>query len=243
MSCLVVDDNIVNLELTAQMLRQLGCNVDALDNGGAAVMATVQTHYDVIFMDLNMPGGMSGREAARHIRNLEKIDPSRRGASYIVALTADTTFGSPASLTESSMDHVLHKPVRTLDLVRLLTSFKGGLCQPAPTDSPDQGAVGFTELNVVMGPVAAKRLLAEVINDLSKLKSLLGNDNYPHLEDTLHRAIGSTSMVGLANLSQILSEAMQKLRKHGNLRTELSAVLIACELAIKTIQNAINQSN
>lgn len=243
MSCLVVDDNIVNLELTAQMLRQLGCNVDTLDDGGAAVTATVQTHYDVIFMDLNMPNGMSGREAARHIRILEQIDASRRGASCIVALTADTTFGSPSSLTESSMDHVLHKPVRTLDLVRLLTSFKGGLCQPAPTDRPDQGAVGFAELKVLMGPVAAKRLLAEVVNDLRSLKSLLGNDNDPHIEDALHRAIGSTGMVGLASLSQILSEAMQKLRKQGNLQTELSAVLIACELAIKTIQNAINGSN
>lgn len=240
LSCLVVDDNIVNLELTAQMLRQLGCNVQALDNGGAALTATVQTHYDVIFMDLNMPDGMSGREAVRHIRNLEKIDPSRRAVSCIVALTADTTFGSPSSLTQNGIDSVLHKPVRTPDLVRLLTSFKGGLCQPATTECPDQGAAWFAELNVLMGPIAAKRLLAAVINDLRSLQSVLENDNDPHLEDTLHRAIGSTGMVGLASLNLILSEAMQKLRKQGNLRTELPAVVIACKLAIKAIQNATN---
>jgi PAS domain S-box-containing protein len=242
LTCMVVDDNIVNLELTAQMLRQLGCKVLALDNGAAAASATLQKHYDVIFMDLNMPGGMSGGEAARHIRNLEKIDPSRRASSCIVALTADTTFGSPSGLAEQSMDRVLHKPVRTPDLVQLLVSLENRLKQPAAPDQATQTVADFAEMNVLIGPIATKRLLAGVVSDLRSLQDVLANEADPQLQDVLHRAIGSTGMVGQAGLCLILSDAMRTLRKQGNLNAEFSTLFSACDLAIETIQMATDRS-
>ncbi len=236
LTCMVVDDNIVNLELTAQMLRQLGCKVQAFDNGTAAASVALKMHYDVIFMDLNMPGGMSGGETARHIRHLEKINPSRPATKCIVALTADTTFGSPSSLAEHCMERVLHKPVRTTDLVQLFVSLEDRLKQPIAPDPAARATADFSEMKDLIGPVATKRLLAGVINDLRSLQDVLGNEADPQLQDLLHRAIGSTGMVGLTDVSLILSDAMKNLRKQGNLNAELSALFTACDLAVETIE-------
>lgn len=238
LSCLVVDDNIVNLELTAQMLRQLGCKVLACDNGLGAVTATAQMQYDVIFMDLNMPGGMSGGEAARQIRNLEQIDPQRCIKSCIIALTADTTFGSPSSLVEQGMDCVLHKPVRTPDLVRLLSELGARLNKEGTPENCSKPETAFEELVALMGPLPARRMLDGVVSDLRALQDALVREASPPLNDLLHRAIGSAGMVGLASLCRTLSEAIQKLRQHGHLGEDISTVFLACDLAIETVQQA-----
>lgn len=236
LSCLVVDDNSVNLDLTAQMLRQLGCKVLAHDNGLGAVSAAAQMQYDVIFMDLNMPGGISGGEAARQIRKLEQIDPQRFAKSCIVALTADTTFGSPASLVEQGMDYVLHKPVRTLDLVRLLSTLGEGLNRSGQSEHSSESDTGFDELIALMGPLSAKRLLDGVVSDLRAVQAALVAEASPPLADLLHRAIGSAGIVGLASLCRTLSEAIQTLRQNGHLGEDISKVFLACDLAIETVQ-------
>lgn len=240
LSCLVVDDNIVNLELTAQMLRKLGCKVQICENGAAAVSAAKQTQYDVIFMDLNMPGGMSGGEAARNIRNLGNIVPKSPATICIVALTADVTFGSPKSLAEQSMDFVLHKPVSTSDLVRFLATFKSYRALPVDPDSPDKDTVDFADLNNLMGPVAAKRLLVGVVSDLRSVQNSMKNGTDEQRQDLLHRAIGSAGMVGLAGLSRILSGAMINLREEGDQRAELSTVYDACDQAITVIRPLVS---
>lgn len=239
LSCLVVDDNIVNLELTAQMLRQLGCKVLACDNGAAAVSATLQMQFDVIFMDLNMPGGMSGGEAARKIRSLEQADPQNRARSCIIALTADTTFGNPLEVAEQGMDRVLHKPVRTPDLVRMLDGLESRPDQFGITEQPAAGDASFDELFALMGPVAAKRLLVGVVDDLRAVQSSLSKDADPQLEDILHRATGSAGMVGLSDLSLTMSGAVRTLRQQGHLEDEVPSLFCACDLAIESIQLAM----
>jgi len=68
---LLVEDNPVNQEVAAGMLREMGCNVDVVGNGLEAVRKVQEETYDLVFMDCQMPE-MDGFAATKRIRRLEQ---------------------------------------------------------------------------------------------------------------------------------------------------------------------------
>jgi CheY-like chemotaxis protein len=80
---LVVDDVEMNRDIAASFLRKVGHHTTFADGGLAAVAAATADDFDVILMDLRMPG-VDGLEATKRIRAL----PGRRGRVPIVAITA-----------------------------------------------------------------------------------------------------------------------------------------------------------
>jgi len=74
---LIMDDEEIIRDVVARMLEQIGYDVDAAKDGAEAIQmyqdAVKQDHpFDVVIMDLTIPGGMGGRDA---IRQLLEIDP------------------------------------------------------------------------------------------------------------------------------------------------------------------------
>lgn len=74
---LVMDDEELVIDVVSLMLEELGCSVDSCGDGSAAVdryrtALERGAPYDVVILDLTVPGGMGGLEAARRIR---EIDP------------------------------------------------------------------------------------------------------------------------------------------------------------------------
>jgi len=207
LTCLVVDDNHVNLDLAAQMLRKLGCQVVSADSGADAVQIANSTAFDIIFMDLNMPG-MSGIEAIRILRA-----SGRSSDATIIALTADSTFNLASAPLDVGLDGVLHKPVRLACLKAALprlpraqrsASQELAADQTDPiTDAPDIPLSNFSDLFDLIGRAHGHRLLVEVLCDI---EAALQAIHHPDTDtpDTLHRAIGSTAAVGLLQLSQHL---------------------------------------
>ncbi len=80
---LVVDDEALNRNIASGFLKFGGHEVVCLDNGAAAVEAAASSDFDVILMDVRMPG-MDGLEATHRIRAL----PAPRGTIPVVAVTA-----------------------------------------------------------------------------------------------------------------------------------------------------------
>jgi len=247
--CLVVDDNLVNLDLTAQMLRRLGCGVVTCDSGEKAVVEAFEQRFDVILMDLNMPGGISGTEATRQIREQETT-LALAVPTVVLALTADTTFDGSARLSQSRIDGVLHKPVRMHDLQTALgplalrdnvgtDQIDGPVISPADPQHDD-----FKELFDLIGQAHGKRLLNGVLSDIdTALNAIRCRD--ADAADHLHRAIGSTATVGLLEFSQQMRHAEDLARADAN--TALYALLTRLEFdakqARKRIQHGIAQSS
>jgi CheY-like chemotaxis protein len=111
---LVVDDNGTNRQLIRLLLRHLGHTADEAVNGFEGVEKASATTYDLIFMDLGMPG-MDGFEAAQRIRS------GPNGATpMIVALIAHALAEHRERSLEAGMDAYLNKPVNKADLEKIL---------------------------------------------------------------------------------------------------------------------------
>jgi signal transduction histidine kinase/CheY-like chemotaxis protein len=103
---LLAEDTVGNQMVTATLLRRHGHLVDIVSHGEAAVRAVANRPYDMIFMDIFMPG-MSGLDATRRIRAMG--GPAARRP--IVALTANVYPEERALCLAAGMNGMLTKPV------------------------------------------------------------------------------------------------------------------------------------
>jgi signal transduction histidine kinase len=110
---LLVEDNPVNSEIASLMLRDLGIEVVAVEDGLAAVAAANEGGFDLILMDCQLPG-IDGLEATRRIVAHERATGRRH--TPIVALTANALRGDRESCLAAGMDDYLAKPFRMNEL-------------------------------------------------------------------------------------------------------------------------------
>ena len=109
---LVVDDNAIAQTIACHALRRQSLEVECASDGPLAVEAASRGHFDVILMDLQMPG-WDGFETVEQIRRL----PGYR-ETPIVAVTANCSDDYRARSVRCGMQDFLAKPVRTRDLVQ-----------------------------------------------------------------------------------------------------------------------------
>lgn len=110
MRVLLVEDNEINCEIVEYILREAGVEVVTVNNGKAAVdafAASAVDTFDCILMDLMMPV-MSGYEAARVIRSLDRTDAE---TVPIVALSANAFEEDVALAKDAGMNEHLAKPM------------------------------------------------------------------------------------------------------------------------------------
>ncbi len=108
---LVVDDIQASAKTLAMMLRALGQRADAVFDGKSAIRRVTEEHFDVVFLDIAMPG-MDGLEVARELRKNSNLDS--------VTLVALTGFGQEEDRQRSKaagFNEHLVKPT-SLDLLR-----------------------------------------------------------------------------------------------------------------------------
>ncbi len=113
---LVVEDNPVNQTVTLALLKKLGQKAELVSSGAAAVERVRGGVFDLVFMDMQMPG-MDGIEATEAIRALPLAHQPR-----IIALTANAFESDRARCLEAGMDGFLSKPFRLEDLRGILCS-------------------------------------------------------------------------------------------------------------------------
>jgi signal transduction histidine kinase len=133
---LLAEDVVANQFVTATLLRREGHHVDIAPDGPAAIRAVQAAPYDLVFMDIFMPG-MTGQEATQIIRTLP--EPAR--AVPVIALTANAGVEDDALFRSAGMDGILGKPVSLADLIASLDKYvwSGG------AGGPGQGLVADSD--------------------------------------------------------------------------------------------------
>jgi CheY-like chemotaxis protein/signal transduction histidine kinase len=115
LNILVAEDNEVNASVIYSHLTDLGHNADIATDGNTALYAMHKHHYDLVFMDLNMPN-MDGLETTRQWRKLEK----KHSHLPIIALTAKATEEDRKHCFTSGMDDFMAKPVQEEQLIAVI---------------------------------------------------------------------------------------------------------------------------
>lgn len=120
---LLVEDNELNQEIAATILREQGFLVDLADDGTVAVEKMKKAdagYYDIILMDIQMPH-MDGYESTRRIRALEDKDKAN---IPIYAVTANAFEEDRQNALDAGLNGHIAKPI---DIANLMTVLKGAL--------------------------------------------------------------------------------------------------------------------
>ncbi|MDZ7722716.1 MAG: response regulator [candidate division KSB1 bacterium] len=111
---LIAEDNKVNQKFTLRVLQKLGYQAQVVDNGEEAVDAVEKKHFDIIFMDIQMPG-MDGVQATKEL--IKRYGDER---PRIIALTAHAMAGDREKYLHEGMDDYISKPVQLEELVKVI---------------------------------------------------------------------------------------------------------------------------
>ncbi|HKS12153.1 MAG TPA: response regulator [Pseudomonas sp.] len=209
---LCVDDNAANLLLVQTLLQGLGAEVHAVDNGYAAVQAVQDETFDLVLMDVQMPG-MDGRICTEQIRQWEA---GQAGTPLpIVALTAHAMANEKRALLHSGMDDYLTKPISERQLAQVVMKWTGlslGAVQtlhrpaPRPVESGELKVLDRDEgLRLAAGkPDLAADMLAMLLASLDAerdaIRAAVEAADRTLMIERVHRLNGASRYCGVPQL-------------------------------------------
>ena len=126
---LVVEDNVVNQQVALAILQRIGLHVDAVADGFEALDSLKSVPYDLVLMDVQMPG-MDGLEATRRIRRADSNVLNRDVP--IIAMTAWAFRGDRERCLEAGMNDYVSKPVEPPSLFSVLEKWLSAAVPDAP---------------------------------------------------------------------------------------------------------------
>ncbi|HEY9068224.1 MAG TPA: ATP-binding protein [Burkholderiaceae bacterium] len=218
---LVVEDHPVNRAYLEAVLDKLGHRAMFREDGNGAVRAVQEHEFDIVLMDLHMPG-MDGFAAARAIRSM----PPPRGRVPIIALTADAFQASRDLARQAGMDGFLTKPAHLPQLREALERHSGIGGTPAPVAPQDRASPdarpsavdGLLDATTVDGarqalsPNVYADLLRRFFDDqsqaLATLRSALRGADHTTLRSQAHALKGAALNLGL----RMVADAAQALQ-------------------------------
>jgi PAS domain S-box-containing protein len=211
---LVAEDHDVNQMVVREMLRAMGCEVDLVADGEAAVDAVLAHPYDVVLMDCQMPV-LDGLEATRRLRQARR-DGRTAHDPKVIALTANATADDRRACLDAGMDAYLTKPVRGTILQRTLQRLLAG--EPLPSDEPQPATEPVRQ--AVAGDRAALDLPPDAEDILDPEEVLLRCNHNPDLgarmlqlfAESLPAELEALEAAVTANDPQALARITHKLR-------------------------------
>lgn len=115
---LLVEDNLINQNMVAMILKKRGAHVIVANNGQEALDILTSKKVDVILMDIQMPI-LDGYQTTQKIRELEKNKSTR---TPIIALTANALNNEREHCIAQGMDGYLCKPFGMQELLNCITN-------------------------------------------------------------------------------------------------------------------------
>ncbi len=190
MEILVAEDNSVNQRLAARLLEREGHSVTIAGSGQEAVDLFEQRPFDLILMDVQMPG-LDGLQATARIREKERASGRR---VPIVAMTAQAAESDRLRCLESGMDAYVTKPVHVPALLKMIESVGAG-GNSMNTESSAEGAQVEAQLRQLDESLA----LSRVGGDVDLLKEVIGLflDDYPGTFEKIKSAVSASDATAL----------------------------------------------
>ncbi|MFK7849012.1 MAG: ATP-binding protein [Rhodothermales bacterium] len=116
---LLAEDNTINQKVATKFLERFSLIPDIANNGIEAIAMIKKTHYDLIFMDINMPE-LDGIETTKQIRSMK----NNLQQPYIVAMTANVMQGDEELYLRSGMDAYISKPINISEMEEVVNNVR-----------------------------------------------------------------------------------------------------------------------
>jgi two-component system cell cycle response regulator DivK len=117
MKIMYVEDNPANISLVQRIARMGGHQVVSFSNGEAALSNYEKENPDLIFMDVQIEGRLSGLDVVRGLR-------ARGVKKPIIAVTAYAMLGDRERCLEAGCDSYISKPLPISELVELVQRYE-----------------------------------------------------------------------------------------------------------------------
>jgi PAS domain S-box-containing protein len=237
---LLVEDNFTNKEVACGMLQRMGWRADVAQDGNEALRLLEQTPYDLVLMDVQMPG-MDGYEATRRIR-----EPHSQVLNHeipIIATTAHAMAGDAAKCLAAGMSDYVSKPIDPQILEKMVqkwltrkghetpeaSPFESPLKEDAPLPEKPASALVFNReafLERMMGDEEfAHQVVTEFVKELPEMTKTLANQaaqgNLESISKQAHKIKGSAANIA----GETLRNAALKVEKAGK-ESDRSEVLL-----------------
>ncbi|HEY6287805.1 MAG TPA: response regulator, partial [Nitrospiraceae bacterium] len=216
---LVAEDNQISQQIIAMMLQGGGHQVIAASDGEGALEKYEQVRFDLVSLDMNMPG-RNGLEVAKAIRVLEATGNQTRVP--IIMLTAAASIDLREDSEDAGIDVFLAKPVDPRSLLRAVDQAYGraaersGASYHAPSDFPTpDGYVDHVLLQDMarfsIDPTFVQNLTGQFSRDarqlVDQIETALVDKDYERFRELTHALKGSSMMAGAIRLRDSAARA------------------------------------
>jgi len=243
---LVVDDNDINLRLAEIILHRHKARVTTAHSGAQAIDYASMNSYDIIFMDLHMPG-LDGYETTHKIR---EITPGKQ--PVIIALTANAMPQEKDKVIQSSMNGLLIKPVSSVILQKVVRQWvlKESIKTPEINKAETTNLPQETGINPIFSIKIAKEftgnnkdlayelfgmLRGELTNYKECITDAVHNNSLSELREQVHKLHGASRCCGTTELKQVSSHIETLINQNINFDIEKETGLL-----LKAIQNVVD---
>jgi CheY-like chemotaxis protein/HPt (histidine-containing phosphotransfer) domain-containing protein len=210
---LLVEDNKMNQLVAGEFLRNWSITTDIVSNGYDALEKLKQNTYDLVLMDLQMPG-LDGFDTARHIRGLSQL-PQKD--IPILALTASLISDVRNQVLRAGMDDVITKPFNPQELQQKLLQYLSlrPLAEPLPEKklSKQFQTINLAYLenasidNVPFMEEMIRVFLRQTPEFINRVREVCGSQDWKDLGAVLHKMKATTATVGIDSLTPVFDRA------------------------------------
>jgi two-component system, NarL family, sensor histidine kinase BarA len=225
---LAVDDNPSNLHILGSFLSDMAIQIHYAQNGAEALQQCREKHFDLIFMDIQMPQ-MDGIETSKHIRDsgLNKNTP-------IIALSAYLSPENPTQLRDAGINDYFSKPISERQLATLLSKHLKPKAEPnnslgplRPVDISE--CLKLTKNRPQLATDMLNMLLEALPNQKQDLYNAWEQDDLNEVSTITHTLKGACCYTGTPILKQRVIELELKLENASPCQTEFSALINAID--------------
>jgi PAS domain S-box-containing protein len=239
---LLVEDNITNQYVTSLLLKRFGCKVSIANNGKQAVDTISNEHFDIIFMDCQMPI-MNGFDAALQI-NKHKLAPN----TPIVAVTANAYKKDLDHCLACGMTDYLVKPVQKETISQILNKYckTKEICASPKQFLSEAHNAELIDMKHIASYVGndlneIQMVLTIFLNDidpqLRALKSAIDQKNHQEVYKVAHGIKGACADIG----SKKIKETVLSIERAGR-NTEIDIYRSQYIQLVNMVQDLINLS-
>lgn len=234
---LLVEDTPINQKVILHQLKLLGYHADCVNNGQEALHKLETYHYDLIFMDCQMPI-LDGYETTQQFRRQQQ---PHQPSTIIVGLTAYAMEGDREKCLEAGMDDYLSKPVSIPSLSVMLHKW---LSQSAANVSAHPSLINWERLHEFTGANTALEIellhdfVSETQLSLQEARIALAQEDIVTLAHKLHQIKGSSANIGIRMMPDIAAKLENQVRQQQ--LGEANKLLKQLEQLLTQVQNSLS---